>query len=773
MADGGTDGAMNDGDGGAVVYSCTPAGTFGQADQDNDGAPFRVRESVEQLAVTHATAGEKLGLYDKTGAQVQMGTADSLGSLMFRKVAPGDGYEVRDLDDATKKSRPLHVWTIEESKPVEDCYQMQKLQPGFGYITTRDGTKLSVYVSLPGPVEDGPYPTVVNYSGYDPSRPAAPYEPYCSALGSTFPALCNPPSDPSGLIASFMGYATVSVNMRGTGCSGGAYDYFETMQLLDGYDVIETVAAQDWVKFHKVGMTGLSYPGISQLFVAKVAPPSLAAITPLSVIGNTATTLMPGGIFNDGFALSWITHVLGEADPYGQGWEQAQVDAGDDICKENQLLHEQKVDNVAQAEMTPYYDPALHDQYNPSLFVDQIKVPVFLAGAWQDEQTGPYFTPLMTRFTSAPNTRFMVYNGIHRDGFQPAVMAEWKAFLDIYVAHEVPHIDKGVRDLAPVLFNEIFKTGPHFPMDRWAGVMTWEDAKAKWESEPKLEVLFDDGVGDTKNLGSPIPAFERDFASWPPPETQALRYYLQPDGTLGDAAPANTDTDTASTFQLDPDQGTHGNLAPHGDIDDPMPDYDWEQPQEGKAVVFETAAFNEDRMLLGTASADLWVRSSADDADVQVTLSEVRPDGKETYVQSGVLRASFRKLDEAASTELWPVETFLEADISPLVPDEWTFARLPIPGFGHVFRKDSRLRVIIDTPGGTRPAWRFRLKTFDGPVAIDIGHSKDLPSSIALPLIPDGAAPTTAPLPPCPSLRGQACRDVAAYTNTPAADPIP
>ena len=58
------------------------------------------------------------------------------------------------------------------------------------------------------------------------------------------------------------------MNVRGTGCSGGAYDFFETMQVLDGYDVIETVAAQHWAKGHQVGMVGLSYPGLSQLFVA-------------------------------------------------------------------------------------------------------------------------------------------------------------------------------------------------------------------------------------------------------------------------------------------------------------------------------------------------------------------------------------------------------------------------------------------------------------------------------------------------------------------------
>ena len=35
-----------------------------------------------------------------------------------------------------------------------------------------------------------------------------------------------------------MGFAVVDVNMRGTGCSGGAYDFFEPLQSLDGYDVI-------------------------------------------------------------------------------------------------------------------------------------------------------------------------------------------------------------------------------------------------------------------------------------------------------------------------------------------------------------------------------------------------------------------------------------------------------------------------------------------------------------------------------------------------------
>ena len=110
-----------------------------------------------------------------------------------------------------------------------------------------------------------------------------------------------------------MGFTVVDVNMRGTGCSGGAFDFFEPLQNLDGYDVIETIAAQPWVQDHKVGMMGISYGGISQLFTAATRPPSLAAIAPLSVLDSTQTTLYPGGILNTGFAVPWAKERVNDA----------------------------------------------------------------------------------------------------------------------------------------------------------------------------------------------------------------------------------------------------------------------------------------------------------------------------------------------------------------------------------------------------------------------------------------------------------------------------
>lgn len=734
---------------------------------DGANAGYEVRESVEQLHVTHADPGAELAVYDSADRQVQVGRTDAQGSLMFRRLSPGTGYTVRTTQkNPPERSRRLRVLSVAESQPQPDFYRRQRLAPGFGYIQTRDGTTLSVYVNLPGPASQGPYPTVVNYSGYSPSRPGEPVNGGAfSFLCSSLPVLCDAPNDPSGLIAGLMGYATVSVNIRGTGCSGGAYDFFETLQVLDGYDVIETVAAQDWVLGHRVGMTGLSYPGISQMFVARAQPPSLAAITPLSVIGNSATTLRPGGILNNGFAIQWVTSVLDGASPYGQGWEQARVDAGDRTCAENQLLHGQSIDNVAQAAETEYYVPEIIDPLNPTRFAPDIRVPVFIAGAWQDEQTGPFFTTLLDRFSNAPLVRMTVYNGVHPDGFAPQILTEWKAFLDLFVARRVPSIDPLVRTIAPLLASSIFQSNLQLPPDRFGSFTSYEQALAAYQAEPSLRVIFESG-GDPGNLGAPVGTFERTFPSWPPTGQSGqtpLRYYFHADGSLGPSMP--TETNAASSFSFDPDAGQRGILASGGNVWDPLPAYDWRAPAAGRAVVFETASLSENLVMVGTGSADLWLASTAADADLEINVTEVRPDGQEMYVQSGWLRASERKLDDSASSPLWPVPTYREADAQPLVTGQWVSVRVPIAGFGHVFRAGSRIRVSVDTPGDSRAAWRFENKPLAG-ATHSIGHSAAYASSVVLPQLVGTTAPTS--LPPCPSLRGQPCRGYVPFSNTPA-----
>src|SRR5262249_4698273 len=185
---------------------------------------------------------------------------------------------------------------------------------------------------------------------------------------------------------------TVGINMRGTGCSGGAFDFFEQPQSTDGYDAIETIAAQPWAAHHTVGMVGLSYPGISQLFVAQLRPPHLAAIAPLSVIDDTIQgTLAPGGILNTGFAVAWGEDRQHDAEPApqgGQGWATDRIKAGDKTCQANQALHSQAPDLIARIHDNKYWTDALGLPLSPEHFVNRIDVPVYLAGDWQDEQAG-------------------------------------------------------------------------------------------------------------------------------------------------------------------------------------------------------------------------------------------------------------------------------------------------------------------------------------------------------------------------------------------------
>ncbi len=513
---------------------------------------FTVRPTAGQLYVTHAEPGQTLDALSASGDVVESGVVDAQGSLVLRHLAAGSGWRVRLHGSSPERvTAPLTVTAVDAPPPPQSFYEQQHLVASFNYLTMRDGTTLSAWVTLPPGA--GPFPTVIAYAGYAMSRPGQPVS-GAEFLCADFPTFCDAPEDPAALFASLFGYATVSVNMRGTGCSGGPYDYFEPLQVLDGYDVVETVAAQSWVRFHRPGMVGLSFPGIAQLFVASAQPPSLAAIAPMSVVESTNSTMRPGGLLNEGFALSWIDAVLSKAAPYGQGWERDRVDSGDDLCRENQLLHSQAVDNIAQARAAVFYDPAQQDHLNPHTFVDRISVPVFLSGSWQDEQTGPYFFRLFDRFTNAPALRLTASNGVHEDGFTPQVLIEWQQFLELFVAKRLPRDPANVRNVSTFIFDSVFHSPLVLPPARFSKYASYDEALAAWKAEPTLRVIFETGGGRAGDPGAPVGTFEHGFTEYPPHEQQPRRLYFKLDGGMDPAAP--TEPHAASVFLHDADAGT-------------------------------------------------------------------------------------------------------------------------------------------------------------------------------------------------------------------------
>ncbi len=698
-------------------------------------ADFEISAGTEQVTITGAATGTQIELVDAKGATVASGVVDAFGALVFRGLDGGSGYAARTADAQTSTVTTLR----RDEHPPPAFYAEQRLPTeGLGYITTRDGTTLSASVWLPGPADAGPYPTVVEYSGYTPSNP--------DAVG--FSTLFNS-----------LGYAYVGVNIRGTGCSGGSFDYFEYSQSLDGYDAIETVAAQPWVFNNRVGMVGVSYPGISQLFVAQTRPPSLAAITPFSVIADSAiSTLYPGGILNTGFAVEWAEGRVADAQPNGQGWAADRIAAGDETCDANQQLRLQNPDLIAEILENQYWTDEVAAELAPRLFVDRIEVPTFVAGAWQDEQTGGHFATMLDRFTGTGQFYATLLNGLHVDSLGPAVLPRFVEFLDLYVAERVPTLG-AARAGAPLLAGAIWGTTDiALPdEDRFAG-FTYDDALAEFEAEPPIRVVFEHGAADGFPARAPMGRFVAEFDAWPIPEAEATTWLLSGDGTSGGLLDASTTgvAGETTTYLALPDAVPwtffEGSSSSIWSVD---VEYDWRESGLGTFASYATAPLAEETVIAGSGSVDLWLTTNLGDTDVEVTITEVRPDGQEMYVQSGWLRASQRALDETASSALRPVHTHREADTAPVPDDEYVLVRVELFPFAHVFRAGSRLRLIVDAPGGNRPVWEFR--TISNGEQVAIAHEPLHPSHLVLAVVPGVDAPDA--YPECGALRGQPCRE--------------
>ncbi|HEX6131591.1 MAG TPA: CocE/NonD family hydrolase, partial [Actinomycetota bacterium] len=451
----------------------------GPGDEPAEETSFDVQAGIGFVAITGSSAGGSFVLADARGREVARGDLDRFGSLIFRDLTPGAEYVVTGGDPvASRRVRLLEL----EDHPPRSFYEAQHLDAGFQYIETRDGTLLAAMVRPPvgKTMSDGPFPTVIEYSGYSPADPGSP--------------------QPSTLLASVLGFATVGVNMRGSGCSGGVLDLFDLPTTADGYDIVETVAAQPWVLNGEVGLIGISFPGISQIFIGGARPPHLRAIAPFSLIADIYRSPgFPGGIFNTGFAQSWLQDRKDDARPApegGQGWAIRRVNEGDAVCLANQRLRLQTQDPIAFVQDNPYYLPEVMDARSPINWIGDVEVPTYLAGAWQDEQVGGDFASMLSRLPARPDVKIVLVNGVHSSPLEPEILYDWIAFLDLYVAGEVP--DPGrVAVIAPIVYQEILGPGtptPPLPADRFDGVTDVAEARALFESDPLVRVLMENGA---------------------------------------------------------------------------------------------------------------------------------------------------------------------------------------------------------------------------------------------------------------------------------------
>lgn len=193
-----------------------------------------------------------------------------------RKALPVDAQRVR-YPGFKQETLVLKAGSIrrEGAKPLPCDILLERDVP----IKLRDG--VTIYTDIFRPVNGDACPAILAWSPYGkeiggqmlddvPMRSGVPQE-----ATSGLEKFEGP--DPAYWVAN--GYAIVNPDKRGAYMSEGNLLYWGHEDALDGCDVIEWIAQQEWCN-GKVGMSGNSWLTVSQWFIAAECPKHLAAIAP-------------------------------------------------------------------------------------------------------------------------------------------------------------------------------------------------------------------------------------------------------------------------------------------------------------------------------------------------------------------------------------------------------------------------------------------------------------------------------------------------------------
>ena len=552
----------------ALVLAVAPSSTRSpRAGARPSTAPSRAG-SVEQVAVTGAgSRRDRRSCVDADGKPVATPAGRRAGQHAVPRRAAGLGLRRRGrrhrAPTRSRSSSPTDT-------PPPSLYTDQQLGAGFGYLKTRDGTLLSVNVKLPGPAEHGPYPTVVEYSGYDPSNPDGRQP---ASAHRADPRLRDRRREPArhrmlGRRVRLLRDAPVARRLR--------------------RDRDRRRAAVGRARHGRHGRHLV--PRASRSCSSRRRrPPHLAAITPLSVLDDTYDTLYPGGIFNNGFALGWAEGPPGRRrDPaaVGVGAASASPTATRPAratrrCGCRRPTCSTEIARQRVPDRVPATDALAPGDVRATRSTSRCSSPA----RGRTRRPAAHFANMLDDFAPDIPVKATLMNGLHQDSLGPAVLARWVEFLDFYVAAAGADDLAGARARSRrlLLAALVRRRRRRCPPDRFTGQPTTPPRSRAYEAEPPVRVLFDVGAG-----GRPARRCRRSrppSASWPLPAdaprprgTSAPTARSATDAPAAPAAPTATDYDPAAFPRTDAERPG----ADDGDGFASAPTYDWKPLPDGQ-----------------------------------------------------------------------------------------------------------------------------------------------------------------------------------------------
>ena len=560
-------------------------------------------------------------------------------------------------------------------------------------VPMRDGVHLSVDTYTPRGA--GPHPAILTHTPYD-----------------------NNGQRETATWFARRGYVVVAADARGRYDSGGEWDPFGALHRVDGYDLVEWVAAQPWCT-GKVGMMGGSYLGWTQWWAASMAPPHLAVIAPKVSPPDPFENLpYQHGVLLGGWMLDWAAGSSGRtaqiADTgYYNGWP----------------LHRQDPPHTPYIEINESRGmrsaPWFETWYRQNRTTD----PYWHAIKYQGPESYSRITVPSLSFTgwfdgNHPGSP-MNYIGMKEHGATPEarrpslIIGPW--------VHGINTRATGGIDY-----------GPDAVIDVDGYVARWFDHFLKGEdngveNDPPVYVFV---MGENKWHAE---------ADWPLPGTEWTNYYvtsgsgansLNGDGVLTTTLPQDEGHDSYVYDPLNPTRDPFSSWPnTNGHIDGAL---DTSESAAGDEVlVYRTAPLEQAVEVTGPIEARLYASTSARDTDWFVRLVDIHPDGSSALLTEGLMRARNRDPDDEGR--------FNGAQLSTIEPDEvYEYTIRFWRGTGNLFQEGHRIGIEISSswypyylPNLNTGADNVALATRDEAVVATqrVYHGGERASRILLPVI--------------------------------------
>tara|TARA_R110001599_G_scaffold17913_1_gene71067 strand:- start:2021 stop:3967 length:1947 start_codon:yes stop_codon:yes gene_type:complete len=564
------------------------------------------------------------------------------------------------------------------------------------FITMDDGVKLAVKVTLPSNaanVNEGPFPIILVQTSYN------------TSLGSFTPAIGG--ADP---LMTSHGYATVVVDVRGTGNSQGEWEAFGEREQKDYSQVVEWAATQSWSD-GRIGLFGVSYLGITTMLTAQQQHPAVKAAFPIVPLGDAYRDIVfTGGQVNPTFIPLWITLVT------GLGALPLEGIAADPATGITALLSH-ITGAVTNFQVPTILKALLGDQgtaadgdfwakRSPLENADKIKVPTFVVGGlfdlfqrseplWFERLKGSVPTKLLLGPWTHIEAAGVPSNGLPQDG--------------------VPELNK----IQLRWFDQYVKGLP-VGADRMPNVTQYV-------------------LGEERYVTS---------SDWPHAQMKPQQYFFQADKSLLKDQPSEKASQSialqAPIFGLCSQSLSQWTAGIAGLL--PLPCFDDDSINQKSSVVFSTPALEDDLYINGPMQANVWMTTTAQETSVSVRISDFDPaTGKSRPLSNGLLSASFRAVDESRSriidgVMIQPWHPFTTESVLPVKPNEPMLMQVEIFPTSAKIAKGHSLKVSLSTSNlaqGLQPVLSSLIKGPLGLATFLVGPEH--PSSVVLPVVPNSA----------------------------------